>query len=162
MSTPGKAVPVKAIPEGYHSVTPYLVVQGAGQLIDFMKAAFGAQEIFRMPQPDGRIGHAEMRIGDSRIMLADAPDQWKARPTTLQLYVEDVDAVYASAVAAGGISLSEPTNQFYGDRRGGVQDMCGNFWWMATHIEDVSMEEMKRRQEASGGYRTYLTSCKVL
>ena len=152
MSTPVKAVPVKAVPEGHHSVTPYLVVQGAGKLIDFMKAAFNAQEIFRMPMPDGSIGHAEMRIGNSMIMLGEAINQWKAMPTTLQLYLEDVDAVYARAVAAGGTPIAEPANQFYGDRSGAVQDMCGNFWWVATHVEDVSEEEMKRRMEAAAGH----------
>ena len=86
-----------------------------------------------------------------QCMLADAQGPWKAMPTTLQLYVEDVDAVYARAIAAGGTSLSEPTDQFYGDRRGGVQDICGNSWWVATHIEDVSMDEMQRRQEAAAG-----------
>ena len=151
MSTPAKAVPVKPIPEGYHTVTPYLVVKGAGKLIDFLKAAFDAQENFRMPMPDGSIGHAEVRIGNSMIMLGEARDQWKAMPTTLQLYLEDVDAAYARAVAAGGTPVAEPQNQFYGDRRGGVQDMCGNYWWMATHIEDVSEEEMKRRMDAAGG-----------
>src|ERR1035441_6881987 len=145
MSTPAKAVPVKAVPEGYHTVTPYLVVQGAGKLIDFMKAAFDAQEMFRMPMPDGSIGHAELRIGNSMIMLGEASSQWKALPATLQLYLEDVDAVYARAVAAGGTPVSEPANQFYGDRRGGVKDMCGNFWWVATHIEDVSEEEIDRK-----------------
>jgi PhnB protein len=149
MSTPAKAVPVKAVPEGYHSVTPYLVVQGVGKLIDFMKAAFDAQEIFRMPMPDGSIGHAEVRIGNSMIMLGEARDQWKAMPTSLYLYLEDVDAVYARAVAAGGTPFSEPKNQFYGDRSGSIQDMCGNYWWMATHVEDVSEEEMKRRMEAA-------------
>jgi PhnB protein len=151
MSTPAKAVPVKAVPEGYHTVTPYLVVQGAGKLIDFLKAAFDAQENFRMPMPDGSIGHAEVRIGNSMVMLGEARDQWKAMPATLQLYLEDVDAVYARAVAAGATPVAEPTNQFYGDRRGGVQDMCGNNWWMATHIEDVSEEEMKRRMDAAAG-----------
>ena len=151
MSIPAKAVPVKPIPEGYHTVTPYLVVQGAGKLIDFMKAAFNAQEMFRMPMPDGSIGHAEMRIGNSAIMLGEANDQHKAMPPCLQLYLEDVDAVYARAVAAGATPVAEPANQFYGDRRGGVQDMCGNYWWMATHIEDVSEEEMKRRMEAAAG-----------
>src|SRR5664279_1350637 len=121
MSTPAKAVPVKAVPEGHHTITPYLVVQGAGKLIDFMKAAFNAQEIFRMPMPDGSIGHAEMRIGNSAIMLGEANDQHKAMPTCLQLYLEDVDAVYARAVAAGATPVAEPANQFYGDRRGGVQ-----------------------------------------
>src|ERR1035441_7648487 len=129
MSTPAKAVPVKPIPEGYHTVTPYLVVQGVGRLIDFMKAAFDAQEIFRMPMPDGSIGHAEMRIGNSMIMLGEARDQFKAMPTTLNLYLEDVDAAYARALAAGATAVSEPKNQFYGDRSGGVRDMCGNHWY---------------------------------
>ena len=151
MSTPAKAVPVKAVPEGYHTVTPYLVVQGAGKLIDFMKAAFDAQETVRMPMPDGSIGHAELRIGNSMIMIGEARDQWKAMPTSLYLYLEDVDAVYARAVAAGATAVAEPKNQFYGDRSGGVQDMCGNNWWVATHIEDVSEEEMKRRMEAAAG-----------
>jgi uncharacterized glyoxalase superfamily protein PhnB len=127
-------------------------VQGAGKLIDFMKAAFGAQEIVRMLQPDGSIGHTEMRIGDSMVMLGEARDQWKAMPTTLYLYLENVDAVYARALAAGATPVSEPKNQFYGDRSGAVQDMCGNFWWMATHVEDVSEEEMKRRMDAAGGH----------
>ena len=127
-------------------------MQGAGKLIDFMKAAFGAQEIVRMLQPDGSIGHTEMRIGDSMVMLGEARDQWKAMPTTLYLYLENVDAVYARALAAGATPVSEPKNQFYGDRSGAVQDMCGNFWWMATHVEDVSEEEMKRRMDAAGGH----------
>ena len=127
-------------------------MQGAGKLIDFMKAAFDAREIFRMPMPDGSIGHAELRIGNSMIMLGEASGQWKAMPATLQLYLEDVDAVYARAVAAGGTPIAEPANQFYGDRRGGVRDMCGNNWWVATHVEDVSAEEMKRRMDAAGGH----------
>jgi PhnB protein len=151
MSTPAKPVPVKAVPEGHHSVTPYLVVQGAGKLIDFMKAAFDAQEIVRMSMPDGSIGHAEMRIGNSMVMIGEVRDQWKSMPTSLYLYLEDVDAVYARALAAGATAISEPKNQFYGDRSGAVQDMCGNFWWVATHVEDVSEEEMKRRMEAAAG-----------
>ncbi|MCX6626041.1 MAG: VOC family protein [Candidatus Solibacter sp.] len=143
--------PVKAVPEGYHSVTPYLVVQGAGKLIDFMKAAFGAREIGRLLQPDGTIGHTEMRIGDSPIMLSEAREQWKAMPTTLYLYLEDVDAAYARALAAGATPVMEPKNQFYGDRSGGVQDMCGNFWWVATRIEDLSEDELKRRHQAARG-----------
>jgi PhnB protein len=114
-----------------------------------MKAAFDAQEIFRMPMPDGSIGHAEMRIGNSMIMLGEARDQFKAMPTTLNLYLEDVDAAYARALAAGATAVSEPKNQFYGDRSGGVRDMCGNHWYVATHIEDVSEEEIKRRMEAA-------------
>jgi PhnB protein len=151
MSTPAKAVPVKAVPEGYHTVTPYLVVQGAGKLIDFMKAAFDAQEIVRMSMPDGSIGHAEMRIGNSMVMIGEARDQFRAMPTTLNLYLEDVDAAYARALAAGATAVSEPKNQFYGDRSGGVRDMCGNNWYVATHIEDVSEEEMKRRMEGAAG-----------
>src|ERR1035438_8051576 len=151
-AVPVKAVPVKAVPEGYHTVTPYLVVQGVGKLIDFMKAAFDAQEIVRMSMPDGSIGHAEMRIGNSMIMLGEARDQFKAMPTTLNLYLEDVDAAYARALAAGATAASEPKNQFYGDRSGGVRDMCGNHWYVATHIEDVSEEEIKRRMEAAAGH----------
>jgi PhnB protein len=128
------------------------VVQGAGKLIDFLKAAFDAQETFRMLQPDGSIGHAELRIGNSMIMLGEANEQYKARPANLQVYLEDVDGVYARAVAAGATPVMEPANQFYGDRRGGVQDLCGNNWWIATHVEDVSEEEMKRRLAALGGH----------
>ena len=149
--SPAKAVPVKAVPEGYHTVTPYLVVQGVGRLIDFMKAAFDAQEIVRMSMPDGSIGHAEMRIGNSMVMIGEARDQFRAMPTTLNLYLEDVDAAYARALAAGATAVSEPKNQFYGDRSGGVRDMCGNNWYVATHIEDVSEEEMKRRMEGAAG-----------
>ena len=143
--------PVKAVPEGHHTITPYLVVEGAEKLIDFLKAAFGAREIGRMLHPDGSIGHSEMRIGDSVLMLSEARAQWKAMPTTLYLYLEDVDAAYARALAAGATAIAEPKNQFYGDRSGGVQDMCGNFWWVATHVEDLSDEELKRRHEAARG-----------
>ena len=143
--------PVKAVPEGYRAVTPYLVVQGADKLIAFMKAAFGAEEIVRMLQPDGTIGHTEMRIGDSMVMLGEARDQWKAMPTMLYLYLGDVDAAYARALAAGATPVLEPQDQFYGDRSGVVQDMCGNIWSVATHIEDLSEEEVKRRHEAASG-----------
>jgi PhnB protein len=145
------STPIKAVPEGHHSVTPYLIVQGADKLIDFMKAAFGALEIVRMLQPDGTIGHTEMRIGDSMIMLGEAREQWKAMPTTLYLYLEDVDAAYGRALAAGATSVHAPSDQFYGDRTGAVQDMCGNFWWVATRVEDLSEEELKRRHEAARG-----------
>ena len=145
------STPVKAVPEGHHSVTPYLVVQGAGKLIDFMKAAFDAQEVSRMSMPDGSIGHAEMRIGNSMVMIGEARDQWKAMPTTLYLYLEDVDAAYVRALAAGATVVMEPKDQFYGDRSGGVQDMCGNFWWMATRVEDLSEDEVRRRHEAARG-----------
>ena len=139
---------VKPIPEGYHSVTPYLAVEGATQLLDFVKRAFDAQELHRSVRPDGTLWHAEVRIGDSMVMMAEAADPWKPMPSTLHLYVDDTDATYRRAIAAGATSLMEPADQFYGNRSGGVQDPVGNLWWIATHIEDVSPEEMTRRQQA--------------
>ncbi|HMC58673.1 MAG TPA: VOC family protein [Candidatus Solibacter sp.] len=140
---------VKAIPEGYHTVTPYLIVDGAARLIEFVKQAFDAKEMLRMSGPDGRIGHTEIRIGDSMLMLSDSRDPWKPMPAMLYLYVEDVDATYQRALQAGATSVSEPKDQFYGDRSAGVQDSCGNQWWIGTHIEDVSEEELLRRHEAA-------------
>lgn len=136
---------VKPIPEGYHTVTPYLVVEGAAGLIDFLKQAFDAQEVFRMPGPNDTVGHAEVKIGDSMIMLADAGAEHPARPCMICLYVEDVDTLYQRAVAAGATSIKEPANQFYGDRSGGVTDASGMQWWISTHIEDVSPEELQKR-----------------
>jgi uncharacterized glyoxalase superfamily protein PhnB len=138
---------VKAIPDGYHSITPYLVVNGAAKVIDFVKQAFGAQEIMRMPGPNGTIGHAEVKIGDSVVMVADAGGPHPARPANLMLYVANVDEVYRRALQAGAKSDREPADQFYGDRMAGVSDSGGNQWWIATHIEDVAPEEMKRRME---------------
>lgn len=140
-------MPVKPIPDGYHTVTPFLLVKDASNVIDFLKQAFGAVESSRHAMPDGKIMHAELRIGDSNIMLAEASEKWPASPSMLYLYVNDVDSVYKKAVQAGGKSLREPTNEFYGDRSAGVMDSSGNQWWIATHIEDVSPEEMKKRQE---------------
>ncbi|MGE5647704.1 MAG: VOC family protein [Acidobacteriota bacterium] len=139
---------VKPIPEGFHTVTPYLFVSGAAKLIDFMKQAFGAKEVERMPTPDGAIMHAQVKIGDSIIMLGDARDQWAPMPTSLYLYVNDTDAVYKRALQAGGTSLREPADEFYGDRSAGVKDPTGNMWWLATHIEDVAPDELRRRAEA--------------
>jgi PhnB protein len=138
---------VKPIPEGYHSVTPYLVAEGAEDLIDFMKTVFGAQERMRMPGPNNTVGHAEMEIGDSVVMLADANsvDGNKPFPAMLNVYVEDVDSTYKAAVAAGATSVRELQDQFYGDRSGGVVDKWGNYWFISTHVEDVSPEEMERR-----------------
>ncbi len=136
---------VKPIPEGYHTITPYLVGQGVAQLIDFLKQAFHAEEIYRMAQSDGTVTHAEVKIGDSIIMMGEAGEEHPPLPAMLHLYVDDVDAVYNRAVQAGAASLREPENQFYGDRTGGVQDSSGNQWWIATHIEDVSPEELARR-----------------
>ena len=139
---------VKPIPAGYHTVTPYLVVPGAAQLIDFMKQALGAEELSRMDRPDGTVMHAEVKIGDSRVMLGEAGGEVDPMPAMLHLYVEDADAVYQRALQAGATSLREPEDQFYGDRLGGVKDAFGNQWWLATHIEDVSPEEMARRAAA--------------
>ena len=139
---------VKPIPDGYHSVTPYLMVQGAAKLLDFLQQAFEAEVTVRMERPDGMIGHAEVRIGDSMVMLAEATEQWKAMPGAIYLYVNDTDAAYKRAVQPGATSVMEPANQFYGDRNAGVKDPTGNFWWIATHVEDISPEEMKKRTEA--------------
>jgi PhnB protein len=139
---------VRPIPEGYHSLTPYLCIKGAAKLIDFLKQAFGAKELHRSTRPDGSVWHAELNIGDSRLMMAEASEQWPPMPCALYLYVEDVDATYRKAIAAGATSAGEPVDQFYGDRSGGVKDPAGNTWWIGTHVEDVAPEEMARRQQA--------------
>jgi len=134
----------KAIPEGYHTVTPHLVVRGAAELIDFLKQAFGAVERERAPS-SGPIMHAEVKIGDSMVMLSDAMGEVEPRPMVLFLYVEDSEAVYRRALQAGGTTVMELKDQFWGDRAGAVQDAFGNVWWIGTHVEDVSMEELQRR-----------------
>jgi PhnB protein len=139
---------VKAIPDEYHSIQPVVIVKGAAKLIDFMKQAFGATEKMRMGGPDGAIGHAEVQIGDSVVMLADASEMFPAMPATLLVYVDDCDAVYKRALAAGAKSERAPEDQFYGDRSAGVNDALGNRWYIHTHIEDLSAEEMERRQAA--------------
>lgn len=150
---PGK---VKAIPDGYHSITPYLVIKGAAAAIDFYKSVFGATELVRMPQPDGRVGHAELKIGDSIVMMADEyPEMQVVGPQTLGnssvgllLYVDDADATFAKAVSAGATVEKPMADQFYGDRSGTLKDPWGHKWTIATHTEDVSPEEMKRRVAA--------------
>ncbi|HTY41815.1 MAG TPA: VOC family protein [Thermoanaerobaculia bacterium] len=144
---------VKPIPDGYHTVTPYLIVRGAAAAIAFYEKAFDAVELVRMPGPDGRIGHAEIRIGNSPVMLADenpmsrGPGAFGGSPVSLLLYVEDVDATVARAVS-GGAKIVRPVEvQFYGDRMGGIEDPFGHQWYVATHVEDVSPEEMRRRSE---------------
>ena len=139
---------VKPIPDGYRTVTPYLTVPQAPRQIDFLKQAFGAQEVERMALPDGRVMHAEVKIGDSIVMMGEANDKWPAMPACLYLYVDDVDATYARALKAGATTLQEPADQFYGDRCGGVKDASGNTWWIATRKEDVSPEELKKRHQA--------------
>ncbi len=153
------AGPVKPIPDGYHSVTPYLIVAGGSDAIAFYKKAFGATELFRMAQPDGRVGHAEIRIGDSVIMLSDEAPQMNAKgplayggsPISILLYVNDVDATIEQAVTAGATLQRPPTDQFYGDRTGSVVDPFGHVWHVATHKEDVSPEELQRRAAALHG-----------
>jgi PhnB protein len=137
---------VKPIPEGYHSVTPYLTVHDAAKLLAFVKEAFGAEETVMMPGPNGKIGHAEVRIGDSMVMMGDASlGEFGAMNGMVLVYVDDVDKTYAKAIEAGAKSLREPKDEFYGDRTGGVEDPTGNRWWISTHIEDVPPEEMDRR-----------------
>jgi len=136
---------VQPIPEGYHTVTPYITVEDAGEVIEFLKKAFDAQETYAMRDEHGKVRHAEVKVGTSMLMLGSSHDQWKARPANFYVYVEDVDAIYKKAVGAGGKSMAEPTTQFYGDRHGAVADSQGNTWWIATHVEDVSAEEVERR-----------------
>ena len=136
---------VRAIPEGLHSITPYLCVAGVPALIDFLKAAFDGTEQMRHLRPDGTVMHAQVRIGDSTLMIGEASGAFKAAPVSLYFYCENTDALYARAIAAGGVSVMEPADQIYGDRHGGVKDPSGNTWWIATHFEDVSNDEMARR-----------------
>jgi PhnB protein len=133
------------IPQGFHTVTPYLVVSDAAKLLDFLQRAFGATERFRMPGPDGSVAHAEMQIGDSIVMLGQPQGENRTMKAMLYLYVPDVDATFKKAVDAGAISVREPADQFYGDRSGAVKDPGGNEWWIATHKEDVTPQEMERR-----------------
>lgn len=144
---------VKPVPEGYHSITPYLIIKGAAKAIDYYKEVFGATEVMRMPDPSGRIGHAELKIGDSHIMLADehpeagylSPEGRGGTPVSLMLYVPDVDATVKKAQATGAKVVKEVIDQFYGDRSGTITDPFGHVWTIGTHKEDVSMDEMKRR-----------------
>ncbi|PYQ36540.1 MAG: glyoxalase [Acidobacteria bacterium] len=146
--------PVKPIPEGYHSVTPYLCVKGAAAAIDFYKKAFGAKELLRMPAPGEKIGHAEIQIGDSHVMLADefpemgflSPQSVGGSPVMMHLYVEDVDITANKAVAAGAKVTRPVADQFYGDRGGQVEDPFGHKWYVSTHKEDVSPEEIEARR----------------
>jgi len=148
---------VKSIPDGYHSITPYLIVRGGAAAIDYYTEAFGAKELFRFPAPDGKIGHAEIKIGDSPIMLADeypdmgynGPQSVGGSPVSLMIYVDDVDAVFSRAIESGGTVKEAVQDKFYGDRMGTLVDPFGHIWHVATHKEDVSMEEMERRAKAA-------------
>jgi len=137
------------IPEGFDTVTQYIVADDAKTIIAFMQNAFGAK-LDHPPtmRPDGKIMHASMQIGTSRVMIADSSDRAMASPVMLYVYVPDVDAVYRSAIAAGGTSIMEPSDMFYGDRSGGVTDMAGNQWFIGTRIEEVAPEELQKRSDA--------------
>ncbi len=147
---------VKPIPEGYRSVTPYLIISGASAAIDFYRQAFGATENFRLPLPDGQVGHAEIRIGDSTIMLADpceesplrSPHSTGGSSVGLHVYVEDVDTQFAQAVKAGAKTVRPLQDQFYGDRSCTLEDPFGHIWFLATHKEDIPPEEISKRAEA--------------
>ena len=145
----------KSIPDGYHSVTPYLIIKGAAKAIEFYQRAFGATELMRMNGPDGKIGHAEIKIGDSAVMLADeAPDMGHRSPQSLggagvglMVYVDRVDEVYKRAITAGAKEVRPVKDQFYGDRSGTLQDPYGHTWTIATHVEDIAPDELRRRME---------------
>jgi PhnB protein len=150
-------MPVNYVPEGYRSVTPYLVVSGAAQAIEWYKNAFGAQDVMTMPFPDGRLMHAEMKIGDSFVMLADefpemggnkSPKSLGGTPTGIHLYVPNCDAVFDKAIASGATAKMPPTDMFWGDRFSKLTDPFGHDWTVATHIEDVAPDEMERRAQA--------------
>ena len=148
---------VKAIPDGYYTLTPYLVCKDAAKAIDFYAKAFGAQEVARMPGPGGRIMHAEVKIGNSMLMLSDEnPDRGAVAPSgsgrsaSLMFYTEDVDGVFKRAIDLGATSIEAPTDMFWGDRMGNLKDPAGHQWAIATHKEDVTPEEMQKRMQAIG------------
>jgi uncharacterized glyoxalase superfamily protein PhnB len=148
-------MPVKPVPDGYGTVTPYLVIPDVAKVIEFLKKAFDATEPHPAHKtPDGRIMHAEVQIGSSRIMMGEPMGEFTPMPAMLHLYVEDCDALYKRAVDAGATPVMEITDQFYGDRSGGVKDSAGNMWWISTHKEDVPPEEMEERAKAAMAAKT--------
>ena len=154
---------VQPIPKGYNSITPYLAIRGAAEAIEFYKKAFGAMEVMRMPGPAGKLGHVEIKVGDSKVMLADesekmnflGPQARGGTPVHIHVYVKDVDATVAKAVELGAKMMRQVQDMFYGDRTGAIEDPFGHFWHIATHVRDVSMAEMKRAAaemaKAAGG-----------
>jgi uncharacterized glyoxalase superfamily protein PhnB len=139
---------VKPVPDGYHTLTPYLTVPDGERMLSFLQDVFGAKLVERHNRPDGSLQHAELQIGDSKIMVGGANQQFTPRPQTVYVYLPDVDAIYQRALNAGAKSIMPVANQFYGDRNGGFEDPAGNWWWVATHVEDVSKEELERRARA--------------
>jgi len=150
---------VNAVPDGYHSVTPYLNISGAAEALEFYARAFNARELFRLPMPDGGVGHAEIRIGNSHIMLSDhceqsplqSPAALKGSSVAIYVYVDDVDSLFTQAVDAGATELNPVEDQFYGDRSGTLQDPFGHVWILATHMEDLTPEEVTKRAQAMFG-----------
>jgi PhnB protein len=140
-------MPVKAIPDGYHTITPYFAVRDAAKLMDFLKRAFDGEEIERLAMPDGTVMHGQMKVGNSMVMIGYNPpgSNYPLMPAMLYMYVNDADAAYRKAIQAGGKSVMEPMDQFYGDRSGAVEDPAGNQWWMATRKEDLTSEELMKR-----------------
>jgi PhnB protein len=136
---------VNPVPEGCHSITPYLLVPDVGRLIDFLKKAFGAVERAKIARPNGSILHAQVLVGDSILMIGEPQSPWKPLPSMLYLYVPDVDATYKQAVAAGGVSTMEPADMFYGDRSGSLKDVAENTWWIATHKEELTTAQIQER-----------------
>ncbi len=148
---------VKAKPDGYHTITPYLVVDGARKLMSFLEKAFNANEAHDCLMMGEKVGHAELQIGDSKIMISDASEQHPAHPSVIYMYVENVDQVYKTALEVGATSITPPADMFYGDRHAGIVDPTGNKWWIATHIEDLTAEEIKVRGEQ---FKKEMVGCK--
>ena len=152
--------PVKPVPQGYHTATPYLIIKDAARAIEFYKRAFGATELLRMAEPSGKVSHAEIKIGDSRIMISDespergthSPESLGGSPVSIFLYVEDVDALSRQATGAGAKVVMPVQDQFWGDRYGRLADPFGHIWDIATHIEDVNSEEMHKRAAAAAAH----------
>ncbi|HVY18043.1 MAG TPA: VOC family protein [Rhodopila sp.] len=152
-------MPVSPIPAGYHALTPYIIVEGAARALQWYADVFAAKEELRLEAPNGRVGHAEIKLGDSKVMLADAnpdsgaeaPAKFGGSPVSLHLYVPDVDAVVAKAAATGATVKSQPENKFYGDRLGTIVDPFGHTWHVSTHVEDVTAAEIERRMKAMVG-----------
>jgi uncharacterized glyoxalase superfamily protein PhnB len=141
---------IRLVPEGYHALTPWIISRDTAGLLDFVKKAFGAEEIARVPDEDGTIGHAEFRIGDSIVMAFDAREGWPDTPGFFRLYVENGDAVYRRALEAGAVSVTKMTYLFFRDRVGRVRDPQGNIWWIQTRVEEVDAEEMENRAGEKG------------
>jgi PhnB protein len=144
---------IKPVPEGFHTVTPYLLVPDVPAVIDFLKRVFNAKETYRSTAPDGLVNHASVQIGNSMVMMGAARGSWQPETTTLYVYLEEMDSVYLRAVEAGAESVQEPKTQFYGDRTAALKDPAGNKWYLATHVEDVDPGELQRRMIAAQSQR---------